>query len=356
MIMESDDMTEQEKDLRSIVESDFDFSDFRDTCIFITGATGLIGSMLVKFFLYCNKELNLNIHVIAMVRSQEKAASCYGDLLQNGNLEIYIGDVKDEVFYNKSVDYIFHTASITASKMMVDDPVNTIETAYQGTRNMLEFAKNKKVTCFLYVSSMEIYGRPDERLEIVSEENLGYIDLYSVRSSYSEGKRICECLCKAYQAEYEVPVKVARLAQTFGAGVFESDNRIYAQIARSVIEHKDIVLHSDGTSEGNYCYLKDTIAGLIFITLYGDIGEAYNVVNEEMHMQIREMAELVAKDIANGEIKVRYEIAENSLVFGYAPKVKMHMSGKKLMNLGWRPHVGMREAYLKMIHDMEQGN
>ena len=56
MIMESDDMTEQEKDLRSIVESDFDFSDFRDTCIFITGATGLIGSMLVKFFLYCNKE------------------------------------------------------------------------------------------------------------------------------------------------------------------------------------------------------------------------------------------------------------------------------------------------------------
>ena len=83
---------------------------------------------------------------------------------------------------------------------------------------------------------------------------------------------------------------------------------------------------------------------------------AYNVVNEEMHMQIREMAELVARDIANGEIKVRYEIPENSLVFGYAPKVKMHMSGKKLMNLGWRPHVGMKEAYLKMIHDMEQGN
>lgn len=349
-------MTEQEKDLRAIIESDLKISNFRDTCIFVTGATGLIGSMLVKFFLCCNQERKLNIHVIAMVRSQEKAVACYGEFLQDKNLELYIGDVRECVCYKKQIDFIFHAASVTASKIMVDNPVNTIETAYQGTKNMLEFAKNKKVKCFLYISSMEVYGRPNEKLEVVSEEDLGYIDLYSVRSSYSEGKRICECLCKAYQAEYKVPVKVARLAQTFGAGVFESDNRIYAQIARSVIEHKDIILHSDGTSEGNYCYLKDTIAGLIFITLYGNIGEAYNVVNEEMHMQIREMAELVAKDIANGEIKVRCEIPENSLVFGYAPKIKMHMSGKKLMNLGWSPHVGMKEAYLKMIHDMEQEN
>lgn len=351
--MKFESITEQKKDLESIAEGNIDFSLFRDSRVFITGATGLIGSSLVKLFLLCNKKLDLNIHVVAMVRNENKAARCYGDLLHEKNLEIYVGDIRENISYEKPIDYIFHAASITASKTMVNDPVGTIEIAYQGTRNMLDLAHSNKVKGFVYISSMEVYGIPDENLNFVKEQDLGYIDLFNVRSSYSEGKRICECLCKAYQAEYEVPVKVARLAQTFGAGVFEDDNRIYAQIARSVIENKDIILHSDGKSEGNYCYLKDTIEGIILIALKGNPGEAYNVVNEKMHMEIREMADFVARNIADGKVSVKYEIPENALSFGYAPKVKMKLSGEKLRKLGWRPQIDMKEAYEKMIQDMK---
>lgn len=344
--------SKQQEDMELIVQSSLDFEKYRNACIFVTGATGLIGSSLVKSFLCCNRKKNLNIHVTAAVRSRDKAESIYGELLKREELELYIGDIIDPVQYEGPIDYIFHTASITASKLMVEHPVCTIETAYQGTKNILELARDKKVRGFVYVSSMEVYGKPDPDLEFVEEDNLGYIDISSVRSSYSEGKRICECLCTAYASEYGVPVRTARLAQTFGAGVLPSDNRVYVQFARSAMKREDIVLHTEGTSEGNYCYIRDVIKALILLGYKGEIGEAYNIVNEETHMQIRQMAALVAEKIADGEISVRFEIPESALAFGYAPAVKMKLCSAKMRSLGWKPEVGLAEMYERMIYDM----
>ena len=64
---------------------------------------------------------------------------------------------------------------------------------------------------------------------------------------------MCECLCSAYASEYQLPVKIARLAQTFGAGVNPSETRVFAQFARSLIHGEDIILHTEGKSYGNYC-------------------------------------------------------------------------------------------------------
>lgn len=344
--------SKQQEDLDLIAQSSLDFEKYRNASIFVTGATGLIGSSLVKSFLCCNRKRNLNIHVIAAVRSRDKAESVYGELLKREELELYIGDIIDPVQYGGPIDYMFHTASITASKLMVEHPVCTIETAYQGTKNILELARDKKVRGLVYVSSMEVYGIPDPDLEFVKEENLGYIDIGSVRSSYSEGKRICECLCTAYASEYKVPVRTARLAQTFGAGVLPSDNRVYVQFAKSAVNREDIVLHTEGTSEGNYCYTRDVIKALILLGYKGENGEAYNIVNEETHMQIRHMAALVAEKIAGGEISVRFEIPESTLAFGYAPAVKMKLSGAKMRSLGWEPEVSLVKMYERMIYDM----
>lgn len=69
----------------------------------------------------------------------------------------------------------------------------------------------------VYLSSMEMYGSPDPSLDCVTEQDYGFVDVLNVRSCYPEGKRMCECLCAAYAKEYQLPVKIARLAQTFGA-------------------------------------------------------------------------------------------------------------------------------------------
>ena len=344
--------SKQQEDLEKIVESNLNFERYDDSTIFITGATGLIGSSLVKTFLCVNRMKGTNIHIVAAVRNEKKARDVYGELLDREDIELYIGDIVGKIEYDMKIDYIFNTASITASKLMVEQPVMTLETAYQGTYNVLNLAQEKEVKGVVYISSMEVYGKPDSDLDFVTEKDLGYIDLTNVRSSYSEGKRICECLCCAFATEFKVPVKIARLAQTFGAGILPSDNRVYAQFAKSVIDKKNIILHTDGTSEGNYCYIRDVVKALLLLGYGGENGEAYNVVNEKAHMQIREMADLVVNQLAKGKIKVIFDIPESTKKYGYAPSVKMHLSGSKLRKLGWEPEVDMKEMYERMIYDM----
>ena len=191
-------------------------------------------------------------------------------------------------------------------------------------------------------------------IKMLGEDMLFVLTECDKEQVYSEGKRICECLCTAYASEYNVPVRSARLAQTFGAGILENDNRVYAQFARSAIQKEDIVLHTDGTSEGNYCYTRDVVKALLILGYAGRAGEAYNIVNEKSHMQIREMAEMVTEQIAGGEIKVVYDIPESAKVYGYAPPVKMHLSADKMRELGWEAEVDMKEAYLRMMHDMTE--
>lgn len=151
---------------------------------------------------------------------------------------------------------------------------------------------------------MEAFGITDSSLEYVKEDDLGYIDIHNVRSSYSEGKRICECLCSSYAREYNVPVKIARLAQTFGAGIPYEENRVFAQFAKSAINGNDIVLHTAGQSVGNYCYTRDVVKAILLLLIRGNNGEAYTVANPASSITIRGMAEMVAKELADDKIKV----------------------------------------------------
>ena len=92
---------------------------------------------------------------------------------------------------------------------------------------------------------MEIYGQSADP-EDTKENDLGYVDLAAVRSCYPEGKRMCECMCTAYAAQNGIRISSARLAQTFGAGILPTENRVFAQFARSALRGEDIVLKTEG--------------------------------------------------------------------------------------------------------------
>ena len=327
-------------DLQRVAEIFPHWEELRSKSVFITGATGLVGSMLVR----CLCAAPVGITVIAHVRNEQKARAMFGDLPV-----IYcVGDVTSPIHYEGAVDHILHTASVTASRTFVTQPVDTLMTAIDGTRNLLEFAREKAAESMVYVSSMEAFGITDPALERVTEQDLGYIDILSVRSSYSEGKRICECLCAAYAAQYGVHVRIARLAQTFGAGVSRADGRVFAQFTKSCLEGRDIVLHTEGKSMGNYCYTADCIRGLLTIALKGEDGNAYTVVNPSTSMQIRQVAKLVSDTLTEGKTQVIFDIPESALTYGYAPDVTMRLSGDKLMALGWQPEVDLPEMFRRL--------
>lgn len=332
------------EDLEIISQAHLPFDELKDKDIVVTGATGLIGSLLVKSLLFCNKKYKLNLKVIAAVRNVEKAQQIYSDFLDD-KLVLYKWDIKNDIFnYNGNVDYIIHTAAVTKSKEMLERPVDNIKISMLGTMQILDYAIANAVKKMIYISSMEMYGTFENLTGTVTEEQLGYIDIKSARSCYPEGKRMCECLCNAYWHQYHLPVNCMRLAQTFGAGTLQGENRVFAQFARSVIEKKDIVLHTAGGSEGNYVYSRDAITAILTALLKGKEGEAYNVANMSNHMTVVEMAHLVAEKVAHGKIKVVFDIPENN-VYGYAPETKLFLNSNKLCDLGWTPEIGLEEAY-----------
>lgn len=343
-------------DLQKIAESKLPFAQYRNKVFLITGATGLVGSLLIKTLLYCNSVHNLNIKIIAVVRNKEKAEGIFEEFQSQGVVEYKIMDLaKDELKVDSYVNYIIHGAAVTTSKIMVSDPVGTIQTALLGTESVLKLASKKNVESMVYISSMEIYGQPQGNMGTKTrEDELGYIDLTNVRSCYPEGKRMCECMCTAYAKQYNVNVKSARLAQTFGPGILPGENRVFAQFARSVLSGTDIILHTKGDSEGNYVYTRDAVLGILLLLTEGEAGQAYNIANEKCHLTIKQMAEMVAADIADNRIKVVVDLPEDAQKLGYAPGVKLWLNSEKIRQLGWKPEVEMKEAYERMINWMEQ--
>lgn len=188
--------------------------------------------------------------------------------------------------------------------------------------------------------------------EHMAEDKVGIIDHLNIRSSYSESKRLCECLCASYVSEYSINVKIARLAQTFGAGVALKDNRMPMQFARALIEGRDIVLHTGGRSFLNFAYLTDAVVGILTILKKGENGQAYNVCNDKETRSVRECAELMADRISSRRINVKVDVQEKNI--SYAPDVVMYLDSRKLNNLGWNARVSMIEGYKRLVEYLEE--
>ena len=313
---------------------------------YITGATGLIGSLLVKRLIDED-----NVRVIAQIRNPEKAKSMLGE---HDNLEFVIGDIRDEIRMPETVeklDYIIHCAAITTSKIMVEQPEMTLATATEGTKNVLELARKYQPESVVYVSSMEVYGQTVPSQNPITEEKMGTLDLNNPRSSYPQGKRLCEEMCREYFKKYDVPVKIARLAQTTGPGIPKSDNRVAMQFARAAKNGDDIVLHTAGRSISNFCYTEDVINGILTILNKGVNGEAYNVCNDAESRSIADIAKLVAEKVATSygnSIQVVFDIPKEN-IHGYAPDSVMRLNSDKLRALGWQATTDMETAYKNLV-------
>lgn len=319
----------------------------KSASVLITGATGLIGKNLV-WYLHQNAP---GCRMIAVVRSLEKAKYAFGEECESW-LRLIRADVAEPLTMEAPIDYIIHAASMTASRDFVEKPVDTILTAVNGTRNMLELARQKQAKGFIFLSTMEIYGAPTTEGK-VAEDAACNIDSMNARASYPESKRLCESLCTAYHTQYGVPAKVIRLAQTIGPGIDYADNRVFAEFARCAIEHRDIVLHTKGLTKRSYISTNDAVQAILTVLLRGASGEAYNASNEATYCSICEMAELAAGMADGSPIAVKID-EKDIKQFGYAPVLKMNLDTAKLSKLGWVPQETLTEMYINLIQFLRQ--
>ena len=342
-------------DIQNVVAKTHYFIPFENSVFLITGATGLIGSTLIKSLLTFAKNNNSLIKIYACCRTQNKFESVFEGYLSNNLIPIY-GDIKEIDISEYEFDYVIHGASITDSKQFVEKPVDTIEITIEGTLNILKKLKNKKIKSFVYLSSLEVYGvfpNTDNEIKNVTETDMGTIDCLSVRSSYSESKRTVECLCKAFQLQYGLPIKIARLSQTFGTGVSYDDNRVFAQFAKAIIEDKDIVLKTKGETVRNYCYTTDAVTGILTILQKGISGEAYNIANKDSTISIIDLAKLFIKMFPDSKTKIKFELSTDIEKLGYNPVVKIKLDSTKLERLGWTPNISLSESVRKLVEGMK---
>lgn len=327
--------------------SSFSLAEELKNChVLITGATGLLGSIATYCLLSLNETKNLGMKISVLIRNKDKAECLFAD-----KVSYYIADLNVAQELPKitdSIDYILHFASPTASLTFVQHPVYTIQTILNGTNLLLEFARNHSIKSMVFVSSLEVYGTIHDDKIVVSEAEQGYLDPMSVRTSYPMAKRLCECLCASYASEYGVPVRVGRLTQTFGCGIAPDDNRVFALFARSVVQGKDIVLHTKGDLSRPYLYTTDAVSALLYILLRGQDGEAYNVANDESYISIRDMAEFLCAEF-NPNINVCMEFGD----YGYLPPTKLRLSSEKIMKLGWTPSYSLKQMFERLINSLK---
>ena len=299
------------------------------TCL-ITGSTGLIGAALVRRFAADGHA------VVAAARNVEKAKEMFAGL---ENVRIVEWDVTRPVpaVLSRSsatdcpVDWLVHAASETSSRAFVEDPDGVRRVIVEGTRNVLAFAKAARVKSMVYLSTFEVM-----------------LGLKGVRASYPDAKFAAEGLCRASGLN----VSIARLAQTFGEGVRYDDGRVFAEFARAILEKRDIVLKTEGTTARCYCYLGDAVEAIRILLEKGVRGEAYTVANEGTYCTIREMAEMLIAAHPESGSKLVIDTAD-AAARGFAPPFQMKLDSSPLRALGWQPQVGLVEMYDRMMAGMQ---
>lgn len=335
-------------DTKLITDSPYvEWDKFKNSTILITGATGFIGTQLVYSLVKASTNRNLNIKLILPVRNLKKAKNLFLTESYYAKIKFIQQDINQPIKYNGKVDYIIHTASNTSSKSFIETPVETINTTINGTKNILEFAKHNNVKSLVYLSSMEIYGTINSDTPL-KESDYGYSDLLNERNSYPQAKRLAETMCYSYFKEYGIPVKIARLSQIIGANIPYDDNRVFAQFARNIVEKQNIILHTNGLTVRNYCYITDCITAVLKILLNGENGEAYNVTNSKAACSIKEMAEKICNHGTNSNIEYKIQIDNQ-----YLPEIKMLLDTSKLEKLDWKAEISLEEMFEKLINGLK---
>lgn len=340
-----------EDDLKTIIAENLSWEKLKNKTVMITGASGMVGSYMLYVLLMLNDEKHYGIKVDAVMRNVNKLPE---EIRNREDVNVVVADVTKDIPDVGDIDYIIHAASPASPLIMQNQPVETIAANTIGTFKTLELAKEKNAEGYLFISSREIYGQPDEGQEFFYENTYGFVDQLNPRSCYSEGKKAAETMCVCFHEEYGLNTKIARLAHTYGPGMSIYDGRVQADFLKNVYHNEDIVLKSEGTAVRTYTYIADAIAGMYRILLDSE-DIVYNIGNEAGKVSIRDLAEILVSIYPERGLKLVFDIPEGGTK-GTAPYTLGILSSEKLRKLGWNPKYSVKDGFKRTLEYLELEN
>lgn len=331
------------QDLARICDLDLPWCELTDAKVLITGATGMIGSMLADALLF----QGIGTQVYALGRSRDRLEARFDGAFEPDCLHFVECDVNDGLPADlPAMDFIIHAASNTHPIAYSSDPIGTITTNTIGLANLLAFGARTRVKRFEFLSSVEVYGQNRGDVELFDEGYCGYIDCNTLRAGYPESKRLGEALCQAYIKQEGMDIVIPRLSRVYGPTLLSSDTKALSQFLKKGLAKEDIVLKSEGTQKFSYTHCSDTVAAMLICLLEGECGGAYNVADPASDITLRELAQSIAK--ASGT-EVVFELPDEAERSGYSTATKAMMDGTKMKSLGWKPFYSIEEGIAQTL-------
>ncbi|MHB9292363.1 NAD-dependent epimerase/dehydratase family protein [Hollandina sp. SP2] len=342
--------------------SDKDRHALKNSTILVTGACGFLGYYFLHFFRQMGKKLEIKKVIVLDNFILGKPAwlhdFIHDTLFSVANFNI-ISDTLATISYAKYADYIIHMASIASPVFYRKYPIETLDANIWGLRNLLDFYKDKKIKGFLFFSSSEVYGDPDQGHVPTAEEYYGNVSFTGPRSCYDESKRFGETLCMLFARQYGLPIGVARPFNNYGPGMRLNDKRVPADFALAVLEGRDIEILSNGMPTRTFCYIADAVNGYLKILVHGEY-DYFNIGIENPEVAINRLASIyvtAGQTILGYKGVVKYAVSEDRNYLTNNPQRRCPDITKAREILGYNPSIMVEEGvarFLRFIYEHDR--
>ncbi|MFL2932380.1 MAG: NAD-dependent epimerase/dehydratase family protein [bacterium] len=292
-----------EEDAKEIVKnSKKEIYEFEGKTILITGGLGFLGQMFIRIAKILNESLFTSPCKVISIDNLITSSKSLMNHFNYDFVEFLEHDVVQEIAINQEVNFIVHAAGIASPTYYRKYPLETLDVAIQGTRNMLNLAKEQGAK-LLYFSSSEIYGDPYDDNVPTPETFRGNVSSLGPRACYDESKRLGETISRIYYEQFGVHSVIVRPFNVFGPGMNKSDYRVLPNFARQIISGNTLKVYGTGSQTRTYCYITDAVTGFIKALLNGKPGEAYNIGNDSPEISVIELTKYISR-IIEEEVKV----------------------------------------------------
>lgn len=279
------------------------FESLKNASIFITGGTGFIGIWLLEALRHANIHGNFNVQVTVLTRDLEKFRTKSLRRVEDYGVQFVEGDVVDFDFPEGTFTHVIHAATDASAYLNENHPDVMYQTITQGTARALEFAVEKNVSKFLFLSSGAIYGQQPWEMTHISEDWYGSLDCLNPRNTYAEAKRSAELLCAIYTKKYGLNFTSARIFSTFGPFLPLDTHFAIGNFIKSAIDDLPLTINGNGMPHRSGLYISETVVWLFHVLLFGNCSEAYNIGSDES-LSIEEIALKVSKVLDAGGVHV----------------------------------------------------
>lgn len=305
--------------------------------VLVTGCAGFIG------YHFCDRLLTEGHTVIGVDSLTTGSERNARDLAGRSGFSFIRADIREPLPVDGRLDWVCNLACPASPVDFGPKRLEILGTCSRGVWNLLDFARARGAR-LLHTSTSEVYGDPKEHPQ--RESYWGNVNPIGPRSCYDEGKRFGEALIAAYTAEYGVPVRVARIFNTYGPRMRKNDGRALPNFISQALANQPVTVHGDGSQTRSFCYVTDQVDGLLRLAA-SDVSGPVNIGNP-VEVTIREVAEEV----------VRLAGSRSPIVFVERPKDDPHVRKPDITRaqslLGWVPQVDREEGLRRTIEWFRQ--